>query len=171
MYYKIVQRFSTEDREKWRDYLSWRGLPLKSFESVDGILRPDLFQPASAEDWRNCVNEDCKWHLITNLDYAKRVLVRYDNAVLVGVETGVDEDYLASDGLLGFDILDGEGDVSLITNWGTDEEGVIDHQVSTNGLIVDLHPALKLRNLLRKDFAEDPHAGKCDLWAIYRTDV
>ncbi len=171
MYYKIIQRFSAEDRGKWRDFLAWRGLPLESFESVDGILRPDLFQPESVEDWRNCVNEDCKWHLITNLDYARRILRRYDNAVIVGVETGVKEDYLAKDGLLGFDILDGDSAVSLITNWGTDEEGVIDPQVSPNGLIVDLVSALALRDRLRRDFSEDPHAAKCDLWAIYRIDL
>ncbi len=147
----------------------WRGLPLVSFDSVDGILRPDLFQPETEEDWRNCANEDGKWSLITNLDYAKHILRRYDKAVLVGVETALEEDYEAKAGLLGFDILDGGGDVSLITNWGTDEEGIIDHQVSPNGLILDLGSALRLRNLLRTNFPADPHAAKCDLWAIYGT--
>ena len=102
---------------------------------------------------------------------APEVCVPATNPCLVGVETEVEEDYLGKDGLLGFDILDGDGGVSLITNWGTDEEGVIDRQVSPNGLIVDLVSALALRDRLRRDFSEDPHAAECDLWAIYRTDL
>jgi hypothetical protein len=60
MYYKIIERFGPEDGDKWKKYLHWRGLQLTSFDSVYGILRPDLFEPVSKEDWNHCVNEDCK---------------------------------------------------------------------------------------------------------------
>lgn len=171
MYYKIVERFDPEDREKWQDYLKWRGLTLVSFESVDGILRPDLFQPESYEDWRNCVNENNKLSLITNLDYARKISKRYENPVLVGVEIELEEGYEPEDSLLGFDIIDSYCDVSLVTNWGTDEEGLINRFVLPNGLIGDLGRALQIRNLLRNDFSEDPHAGNCEVWAVYRIDT
>ncbi len=107
MYYKIVENFGPQGGDRWQSYLKWRGLNLTSFDSVDGILKPDLFTPESELDWRNCVNEDCKLSLITNIDYAKEFLGRYDNALLVGVEIELDEGYTSKDGLLGYDIIDG----------------------------------------------------------------
>ncbi len=86
MYYKIIERFGPEDGDKWKKYLHWRGLQLTSFDSVDGILRPNLFEPASKEDWNHCVNEDFKLSLITHLDYAKKILRNHKNSVLVSVE-------------------------------------------------------------------------------------
>ena len=171
MYYKIVERFGPEDREKWQNYLKWRGLTLVGFDSVDGILRPDLFQPESDEDWRNCVNENNKLSLITDLDYARRVANRFENPVLVGVEIELEEGYVPKEGLLGFDIIDSYCDVSLVTNWGTDEEGLINSFVLPNGLIGDLGRALQIRKLLRNDFSEDPHAENCEVWAVFRVNT
>ena len=171
MFYKIVERFGPEDGDRWQSYLEWRGLNLTTFDSVDGILRPDLFEPESDEDWHNSVNEPNRLNLITNLGYAKGILDRYDNPVLIGVEIELEEGYVAKYGLLGFDIIDGYCDVSLVTNWGTDEEGIIDNYVMTNGLIGDLDRALQIRDSLRKEFSEDSHAEDCEVWAIYRADT
>lgn len=167
MYYKIVEKFGPSSGDRWQDYLQWRGLDLTHFDSVDGILRPNLFDPESKEDWANCVNENCKLSLITNIHYAKTVLNRYENAALVGVDYELDETYTPQEGLLGFDIIDGYCDVSLVTNWGTDEAGIINHHVMPNGLIKDLSQTLKIRDLLRKDYSNDSHAGNCEVWAIY----
>ena len=60
MYYKIVEKFGPENGDRWERYLDCRGLDLIKFDSVDGVLRPDLFEPESNEDWKNCVNEDFK---------------------------------------------------------------------------------------------------------------
>jgi hypothetical protein len=156
-----MEKFGPGDGDRWRDYLTWRGLKLTSFDSVDGILRPDLFEPESNEDWHNCVNADFKLSLITNLDYAKRNLERYDDPVLIGVELELEEDYAPKDRLLGFDIIDGYCEVSLVTNWGTDEKGMINSHVMPNGLIGDLGGALGIRDSLRKEFSEDAHAENC----------
>jgi hypothetical protein len=171
MYYKIVERFGPEDGDRWQNYLEWRGLNLSSFDSMDGILRPDLFKPESDEDWRNCVNEQFKLNLITNLEYARGILDRYDNSVLVGVEIELQEGYNPEDGLLGFDIIDSYCDVSLVTNWGTDEESIINNYVMNNGLIGALGRALQIRDLLRKEFSEDSHAENCEVWAVYRVNT
>lgn len=55
----------------WVSYNEWRGLHLTEFDSVDGILRPNLFEPELQIDWDNCVNEDYMINFITNLEYAK----------------------------------------------------------------------------------------------------
>ncbi|MDH3700888.1 MAG: hypothetical protein OEU46_06210 [Alphaproteobacteria bacterium] len=170
MYYKVVESFGPETGDKWQSYIAWRKLALTSFESVDGILRPDLFEPKTKDDWQNCVNADFKLGLITSLAYARNVLERYENADLIGVEIELDDGYVPKDGLLGFDIIDGYCDVSLVTNWGTDEEDCVSEYVMPNGLIGELTRALQIRNSLRAKFPEDSHAQKCEVWAIYRVD-
>ncbi len=132
------------------------------------ILRPNLFEPKSDEDWRNCLNEDYKFNLITNFDYAKAILARSDNAVLVGIEMELEEGYVPKVGLLGFDIIDSYGDISLVTNWGNDTEGIINNYVMPNGLIGHLTQALQIRDFLRKEFSEDSHPQNCQVWAIYQ---
>jgi len=135
MYYKIIEKFGPQNIDRWRSYLAWRGLNLTCFDSVDGILRPDLFEPKSREDWDNCVREDFKLGLISNLDYAKKVLEKTSHSALVGVEIELDENYSPQDGLLGFDILERECQISILTNWGSDEEGLINSHVMPNGLV------------------------------------
>jgi hypothetical protein len=171
MYYKIVEKFGPEDGDKWEGYLEWRGLNLIQFDSVDGILRPDLFTPESKEDWNNCVNEDFKLNLITNLKYANNILKRFDNSVLVGVEIELQDNYSPKLGILGFDIIDGYCDVSLITNWGNEEKELIDKHVLQNGLIRNLDQAIRIRNILRDQFSEDSHAEACEVWAVYEINT
>lgn len=167
MYYKIIEKFGPEDGDKWRGYLQWRGLDLEKFDSVDSGLRPDRFEPVSNEDWQNCVLEDFKINLITNLGYAKKIIDQYDNSVLIGVDIEIDEGYQPNENLLGFDIIDVSCGVSLVTNWGTDEEGLFVNDVMPNGLIGSLLRALQIRDTLRKGFSEDSHAENCEVWAIY----
>ncbi|MBN2218601.1 MAG: hypothetical protein JW719_14590 [Pirellulales bacterium] len=171
MYYKIVEPFGPQSGGKWYDYLKWRGLKLTRFDSVDGLLRPDLFEPLSVEDWHNCVNKDFRLNLITSLDYARSILGQHDNAVLVGVEIELQKGYDPKSGLLGFDIMDDYGSISLVTDWGTDEEGIINNNVMKNGLIGDFDRALIIRDLLRVEYSEDPHANNCGVWAVYQLEA
>ena len=71
MYFKIIEKFEPES-DTWMSYLDWRKFTLYCFDSVDGMLRRDLFVPESIDDWGNCVKEDYKINLITNLPYAKK---------------------------------------------------------------------------------------------------
>ncbi len=171
MYYKAVENFGPQVGDRWQSYLKLRGLNLTSFDSVDSILKPDFFTPESELDWKNCVNEDCKLSLITNISYAKEILGRYDNAVLTGVEIELDEGYTSKDGLLGYDIIDGYCAVSLITNWGSNEDGFISNAISANGLMGDLGQSLQIRDRLRQDYPEDSHAMNCEVWAIYKVET
>ncbi|SJZ39928.1 hypothetical protein SAMN02745119_00468 [Trichlorobacter thiogenes] len=168
MYYKVIEKFGPEDGERWSDYLKWRGLHLTRFESVDGVMRGDLFEPKSNEDWQNCVQEDFKISLITNFEYAKKVQKQYENAEIVGIDFPEEICYEASPELLGFDLLDSHLDISMLTNWGTDEEGIFSHLIMENGLLCDLAEAFRIRDILRTQFPEDHHAQECQVCAIYR---
>jgi len=171
MYFKIVEKFGPDDGVRWNDYLMWRGLNLTSFDSVDGILRGDLFNPESEDDWKNCVQEDFKISLITNLEYARKIQKQYEEAEIVGIDFPMDSHYQVKTGLLGFDVIDSHWGVSMLTNWGTDEEGIFSDLILENGLLGDLTHAFRIRDTLRKRFPEDRHARECHVCAIYEIDT
>ena len=168
--YKIVQYFGPKS-ENWIAYISWKKTNLDSFDSVDGIFRPDLFLPKSERDWANCVNEEFKLHLITELNYAKEIISRYPNGNIVGVQPEIDNDHICEDGLSGYDIIDSHWYISLITTWEANADHSFCFSLMDNGLIGDLNQALQIRDFLHKKFPDVPHAKKCSVWAIYRIDI
>ena len=72
MLYTIVEPFGPESGESWSAYIRWRGIPFSRFDSIDGILRPNLFTDPRDEDWQYIVNENFMLHLITDQDYAEK---------------------------------------------------------------------------------------------------
>jgi hypothetical protein len=169
MYYKIVKGFGPESGEKWKDYLHWRGfLHLKGFDSVDGILRPDLFVPTSAEDWKHCVKEDYKTSLLTDLDYAAKFAAELGKGLIVGVEIELQEGYSPQNGILGYDILDEYCSISCVTNCRFEPETIRPAIVQENGLIGDFDRAIEIRDLLRKELPQDSHSANCHVWAVYQ---
>ncbi len=172
MYFKIIAKFRPESGDSWTDSLRWRRASFFRFDSVDGAMRPDLFDPNSRKDWDNCVNEDYKFNLITNVDYAREVLAEDFNYEVVGVDIELGSAPSRTDGLLGFDIMDSNCTTSLLTNWGVDDLRVIDEHLESNGLIAHFEDALMVRNRLRAGFSEDAHAARCTtVWAIYDCDI
>ena len=167
MYYKIVDKFGPESGDAWSSYLSWRGLELSRFDSVDGILRGDRFTPESEDDWNNCLAEMDLPVLIKNLEYAKSIKAKHAASELVGVEINIEKDYLEKRNLLGYEVIDSEWDVSMLTNWGTDEEGLFSQYIESNALIASAQTALQVRDSLRRLFPEDAHACECSVWAVY----
>lgn len=169
MYYKIVEKFGPKSGESWKEYIEWRKFALNSFDSVDSGLRPDLFEPNTSKDWDNCVNEDYKLNLVTNLDFAKTVASEHSNSTIVGVEIELESSPTEIRGLLGFDIIDSYCATSLLTNWGIDDLGFINEKLGDNGLISSFADTKGLRDRLRSEFWEDSHADECSIWAIYHT--
>jgi hypothetical protein len=169
MYYLIVRPFGPCREPEWSQYKAWRNLPqLETFDSVDSILRPCLFTPETPEDWENCLNEDFKLHLITNVEYARARLDTFGKeAELVACEFPVEAGYKERSGLLGYDIVDGYSSISLLTNWGTDPEGIMSGHIGPNGLVNGLGEALALKACLESRFGDDPHVKGCTIWAVY----
>lgn len=89
MCYKIVEQLGPESGLAWEKYIAWRGLELSRFDSVDGILRADLFIPETEEDWSNCLAEMHLPVLLNNLEYARTTNQKYLDSEIVGVEINV----------------------------------------------------------------------------------
>ena len=129
MVYAILEPFSPKDGEKWTSYCEWRGLEFKSFESIDGLLRPNLFELETDEDWGLLANESYLEDtilvpLISDLTSARRKRKQIGRGDLVGVcFEGHDPN---RDGFLGFDLLEGDGSISLLTNFGNDFDHIND---------------------------------------------
>lgn len=171
MYYRISEKFGPQN-DNWNAYIEWAGLQnCREFYSIDGIMREGLFTPKSAEDWENCVNADFRIHLITNIDFAKKIVSRYSDAEILGVVENPrsSKEMIPADHILmGYDIIDEYNNISLLTNWGGIERGIKNLKLNRCALIDDLDYAYELKEILHKDFSNDEHAKGCEVWSVYR---
>jgi hypothetical protein len=171
MKYIIVKKFGPQS-EGWQDYAKWNRLEhCSEYCSIDAINRNKLFNPETPEDWKNCVDQDFGIHMITNLEFAKKILPNFDNADIVGVIKNPKthkQKIPANHELMGYDIIDGFNDTSLITNWGGLSDGIEDLKLNQAALVEDMAYAYDLRDMLHKNFADDSHAENCEVWAIYK---
>jgi hypothetical protein len=168
MFYKVIEYFGPESGDLWSKFTTWRGLNLTKFDSVDSLIRPDLFRPETDEDWKNCVPELHKNSLITNIDYAYRIFKQMQiRSEIIGVDIELNAGYSPRNNLLGYDIIDGYCEISLLTNWGDDPSREFSPHIEENGLILNLETALEIRNFLKEKYPDDSHAECCEVWAIY----
>ena len=174
MIYRISKKFGPQDND-WDDYLEWAGLQnCQEFYSIDGLMRPRLFTPESAEEWDNCVNADFRIHLITNLDFAKRIISNYSEAEILGVleNPKFSNEMIPSDHILvGYDIIDEYNDISLLTNWGGKKAGIQNLKINPYALIDNLEYAYELKEMLHKNFPKDDHAKACEVWSVYKLET
>ena len=170
MFYKVVKQFKKEDDiEQWQAYINFSGLgQIEAFCSLDGMHNHSLFTPESVEDWHNCVNEDYKIEMITNLDYAIVVAERYPGARLFGLIIDPRQADMPKDGqLLGYDIMDGDYSISLLTNCGGFPDLFDNSRINRFGLLDEVAEAYAIRDHLRVAYADDPHAGACAVIAVF----
>jgi hypothetical protein len=155
----------------WDGFAEWAGLDhCKEYYSLDGLIRSRMFNPESIEDWQNCINEDFKIDIITNLDYAKKIIHKYPGSEIVGCIEDPRKNnskILKSHILLGYDILDDHNDVSLLTNWGG-KDCTENIQLNAFALVDKSETAYSWASKLRKDHADDPHACNCKVWAVFK---
>lgn len=170
MFYKVVSQFRQEnDNEAWRQYIHFSGLAqIDDLCSLDGILNPSLFTPQTEEDWRNCVNEDYQTDMLTSLEYAQGVARNYPGARILGLVIDPGEAEMPANArLLGYDILDQWCSVSLLTNCGG-FPGLFDNsRINRYGLLDERAEAYAIRDRLRSVHAHDPHAGACQVIAVF----
>jgi hypothetical protein len=169
MLFKVISQFSKDDNNSWENYIEFSHLDqITDYCSLDSLLNYSVFTPESKEDWENCVNENSKLDMITNIDYARKIAANHPGSKVLGIvinpgNTGMD----FPERLLGFDILDGDFSNSLLTNCGGFPEVFSNEAINRYGLIGSMDQAYKIRDQLRIRFHGDGHAQNCEVIAVY----
>ncbi len=165
MLYTIIESFSPADGERWTKYCAWRGIQFERFDSIDRILRPSLCAKPSDEDWPHIVNENFMLHYFTELAYSEKKREKLGKGDLIGV--AFDEHDEKSLEFLGYDLIDGYNDVSLLTNWGNDTE-IINRSISSSGLIGSRAVIEEIQEELIRSHGNDAHVEGCKITSIYK---
>jgi hypothetical protein len=166
MLFTIVEDFGVANGEAWTNYPEWRGMLFERFDSLDGILRKSLFTPESTEDWDHVVCEDFMVSYLTDLDYAHETHSRIGAGSLMGFAYSEHDE--SDEGFLGYDIIDGYCDVSLLTNWGTDIE-IVNRALGPNALVPTLAQVDGIYNFLASNHGDDNHVEGCRIISVYST--
>lgn len=165
MLYKIIESFSPADGDQWINYCKWRGVNFERFDSIDNMLRPDVFDTLDDEDWNYIVKGDYMLSFFTDLDYAVKKRATCKRGNIVGIKF---DDHDESDsGFLGYDLIDGYYSISLLTNWGGNDLGVIDRLISPNALVLEHNQILTIQNFLHEKYGNDSHVEDCRIVSIY----
>ncbi len=175
MIFKVVKRFGPESDTAWARYLEWSGLNfLTGFDSIDAILRPDLFQPVTSDEWANSVSKDFRLNQITGLPYARQILAKFLEGVIVGVDWNVDMSHQPSLEwqLLGYDVIDLKSGISLLTNWKQSLQESVDagKALQKNGLLQNISSAVFFSDEVSRKFKDDFHVLNRGICAIYGGD-
>jgi hypothetical protein len=169
MLYKVIRQFKKErNEEAWNSYIRFSGLEqIQDLCSLDSVLNVSLFTPETEEDWKNCVNEDYKIDMITNFRYAKIVSDRFSGSRILGLIINAEHNY-KNENLLGFDILDREYSISLLTNCGGFSEVFSNSLINRFGLLDDKTIAYTIRDKLRNLKNGNEHARDCEVIAVFK---
>ncbi len=119
--YTARERF-TPAHQDWAAYIEWSGFShITELVTLDTILCGDLINDLWPEDWEYNIQADCRLTWFTDLDYLRqRCPLRPDQNQLVAAIEQPTRQQLPPIGLIhcGFDLLDAEGSISVLTNCG-----------------------------------------------------
>ena len=166
MLFTIIENFGVADGDAWTSYLEWRGVHFDRFDSLDGILRKSLFTPESDEDWKHVVCEDFMLSYLTDFDYAHQKHAQIGSGSLMGLSHSEHDE--TDEGFLGYDLIDGYCDVSLLTNWGNDVE-IVNRALGSNALVPTLAQIESIYEFLTTNHGDDNHVEGCRIASVYST--
>jgi hypothetical protein len=165
------ERF-TPANSGWADYIQWIGFAhVEEMVTLDHILCRELIDQPIDEDWSHNVQADFRITWFRDLAYMRRRChwrIGRDQ-ILAMTESPLTE-CVPPDGFasVGFDILDGFDDISVLTNCGQ-FPGIIDpHAVNRWGLLPDVTTAHAIACQVRESFPEHPHCKDCRVWQVAR---
>jgi hypothetical protein len=164
MLYSIIEAFSPSNGDAWDKYCDWRGLRFERFDSIDGLLRPSLFDPKTPDYWRHVYQGDSAFQYLTDKQYAEQKHRDIGQGDLVGLRL-IDHDKQHRS-FLGFDLLDGYFSVSLLTNWGNDVT-FINQALGSNALVSNLQAISSIQTQLFDQHGEDNHVEDCHIVSLY----
>ena len=171
-----IEPFSPANGDAWIRYVEWSKLTqLVELVTLDAMLCPPVLKEIKDEYWPNIVNENYLLNYFTDLEFLRseidihrvngaRICCVYRNPI-VTPDLPLD---LQSFRFRGFDLVELETGTSALTNCGGWPE-LNNSELSQCGLIEDHGRAMTLRDALKSQYPEEPHAA-CDLWAIFTED-
>ena len=170
--YTAAKRFDPETRPDWAKFVAWSCLnQLREVVSLDALLCPNFFDELTAEDWDHNVHADLKTHLFRNADYvATRVAGQAVNVLALIEEPSLGDVASFHDPrfeFCGFDLVEEDGGISALTNCGGFDRAFAPGELSACGLLAEHAKAAAVRQLLKAEYPDDPHA-RCCMWAIWR---
>ena len=164
--FTIVEDFGPSDGEAWTHYLEWRSIHFERFDSLDGMLRQSLFTPESIDDWDHVVCRNFMVSYLKDFDYAQQVQLRIGAGSLMGFSYSEHDE--SDEGFLGYDIIDGYCDISLLTNWGNDVE-MVNRALGSNALVPTLGQVESIHAFLTSHHGDDNHVKDCRVISVYST--
>lgn len=173
-FYTARQRFSPHNTqpESWHGYQTFSGFQhIEELVSADAILCADLIEELVDEDWQYNVHADGRVTWFTDLAY---LLHRIDFDPTLHNLLALSEDPHATpsppDGFMhcGYDILDSDDAVSVLTNCGQFPSIFAPSLVNCYGLVPELAVAEQIAETIRSAFPDDYHCLDCHVWEIAR---
>jgi hypothetical protein len=167
-----TEPFTSKDGAKWDEYVAWSGLTqLDEVVSLDGMLCPTLFPEIKDDYWPHIVNENLMLNFFVDFDFLKRQIAGFEkkNVLCVFRNPAVlpQAPSFAKFEFFGYDLVDCEGSVSALTNCGGFPHAFANSELSHTGLLLDLHRATEVQQLLHARYPDEHHAN-CHVWAIFR---
>lgn len=173
-----TQRFDPTRGDAWKSYLQFSGLTqLEAVVSLDGLLNPKVILDRIDEDGEHSVQQENWTDFFLDLKYLLQRLgprVATSNVLAVVVDPWQDFAEVspvpqtpAAFDFVGYDLVDGAGGISALTNCGGFDDVFKPEELTEHGLIVKLARAQEIQTLLRQNYPGEPQA-KCLIVAIWR---
>ncbi|MEO0378534.1 MAG: hypothetical protein AAF329_28855 [Cyanobacteria bacterium P01_A01_bin.17] len=169
--YTVRERF-TPTHHDWAAYVEWSGFShITELVTLDGILCSDRIEDLVAEDWKYNVQADFRLTWFTDLAYLRQrcPLRPHQDQLLAAIEPPTRQQPTpAGFNHCGFDLLDAEGSISVLTNCGRFPNIFKLTDVNIWGLIDKIEVAMAIAHQVRQDFPDEPHCQGCRVWQVAR---
>ena len=170
--YTARERFTPATADRWADYIAWIGFAhIQELVSLDYMLCADLIDELIDADWSHNVQADFRTTWFHDVDYLRQRCpwrIGRDQIIAMIEQPLVEHPPPPGFTACGFDILDSDDSISVLTNCGP-FPGIIDPNAVNNwGLVPTLATANSIAERIRTEFPEESHCGDCRVWQVSR---
>lgn len=172
MFYYYAQKEFPTNNSAWKEYIQWTGYKhLRSLVTLDCMLCPCVINDLTNEDYKHNVHEDMLYFFFKNRAYLKERLGSIPSRILAVVHCPSEECAMLTPPLnsnfAGYDIMDADASISLLTNCGALPLAFEACHLSVNGLLSTLVLANNVKQALTQHYITNEHVPGCQIWAIW----
>ena len=166
------ERFDPSSGESWKNYIEWSGFKhIQELVSTDSILCPSVIGDLIDEDWDHNIHEDFKTYFFHGFEYLKQ-RIGYDPKQhnLLSIITGPSSPTIPKESFefCGYDILDSDDSISVLTNCGEFPEIFTRSELNKYGLLNELPHADRMASVIREKYPDEHHCCDCRVWSLSR---